>query len=131
MAATPSGVGRSAAIEIGGEAQIGVDGHGTLRPPGRARRVEPEADTSASGSTRRARPGGRRVPCPSTPICASPPISMAAERPTPDGVAAILHEHPVTVFYAVPTFYAAFLAHSDAQKNDSAQKSGEAQKKPG
>jgi len=31
-------------------------------------------------------------------------------RPTPDAVATLLAEHPVTAFYAVPTFYAAFLA---------------------
>jgi benzoate-CoA ligase len=65
------------------------------------------------------------------PMAVGATTILSPERPTPDGVAAILHEHPVTVFYAVPTFYAAFLAHSDAQKNDSAQKSGEAQKKPG
>ncbi|MET0443047.1 MAG: benzoate-CoA ligase family protein, partial [Pseudorhodoplanes sp.] len=35
---------------------------------------------------------------------------LLADRPTPDGVAALLREHPVTVFYGVPTFYAAFLA---------------------
>ena len=35
---------------------------------------------------------------------------LNAERPTPDGVAALLKKHPVTVFFAVPTFYAAFLA---------------------
>jgi len=35
---------------------------------------------------------------------------LLADRPTPDAVAAILRAHPVTVFYAVPTFYAAFLA---------------------
>jgi benzoate-CoA ligase len=44
------------------------------------------------------------------------PMSVGAttvllpDRPTPDGVAALLRQHPVTVFYAVPTFYAAFLA---------------------
>jgi benzoate-CoA ligase family protein len=44
------------------------------------------------------------------------PMSVGAttvlmpDRPTPDGVAALLRKHPVTVFYAVPTFYAAFLA---------------------
>jgi benzoate-CoA ligase len=44
------------------------------------------------------------------------PMSVGAttvllpDRPTPDGVAAILRQHQVTVFYAVPTFYAAFLA---------------------
>ena len=34
----------------------------------------------------------------------------------PSGVAAILRQHPVTVFYAVPTFYAGFLASPDAPK---------------
>ena len=44
---------------------------------------------------------------------------LLADRPTPDGIAAILQKHPVTVFYAVPTFYAAFLASSAApQKRD-------------
>ena len=44
------------------------------------------------------------------------PMSVGAttvllpDRPTPDAVAALLKAHPVTVFYAVPTFYAAFLA---------------------
>jgi benzoate-CoA ligase len=44
------------------------------------------------------------------------PLSVGAttvllpDRPTPDGVGAILRQHGVTVFYAVPTFYAAFLA---------------------
>jgi benzoate-CoA ligase len=39
---------------------------------------------------------------------------LAPERPTPESVAAILRRHPVTVFYAVPTFYAAFLASPHA-----------------
>ena len=44
------------------------------------------------------------------------PLSVGAttvllpDRPTPDAVAAILKQHKVTCFYAVPTFYAAFLA---------------------
>jgi benzoate-CoA ligase family protein len=44
------------------------------------------------------------------------PLSVGAttvllpDRPTPDVVAAILRQHKVTVFYAVPTFYAAFLS---------------------
>jgi benzoate-CoA ligase len=44
------------------------------------------------------------------------PLSVGActvllpDRPTPEGVAALLRKHPVTVFYSVPTFYAAFLA---------------------
>jgi benzoate-CoA ligase family protein len=39
---------------------------------------------------------------------------LSPERPTPESVAAILRQHPVTVFYAVPTFYAAFLAGPNA-----------------
>ncbi len=44
------------------------------------------------------------------------PMSVGAttvllpQRPTPDAVADILKKHAVTVFYAVPTFYAGFLA---------------------
>jgi benzoate-CoA ligase len=38
---------------------------------------------------------------------------LLAERPTPEAVAALLRQHPVTVFYGVPTFFAGFLA-SDA-----------------
>jgi len=44
------------------------------------------------------------------------PMSVGAttvllpDRPTPDSVAALLKKHAVTVFYAVPTFYAAFLS---------------------
>jgi benzoate-CoA ligase len=44
------------------------------------------------------------------------PMSVGAatvllpDRPTPDAVAALLRKHAVTIFYAVPTFYAAFLA---------------------
>lgn len=39
---------------------------------------------------------------------------LLGDRPTPDGVAALLRKHPVTVFYAVPTFYAAFLNSPNA-----------------
>jgi benzoate-CoA ligase len=52
------------------------------------------------------------------------PLSVGAttvllpDRPTPDGVAAILKQHRVTVFYAVPTFYAAFLASPSAPARD-------------
>jgi benzoate-CoA ligase len=48
------------------------------------------------------------------------PMSVGAstillpDRPTPEGVAALLKAHPVTVFYGVPTFYAAFLASAAA-----------------
>jgi benzoate-CoA ligase family protein len=41
---------------------------------------------------------------------------LLSDRPTPDGVAALLKQHAVTVFYAVPTFYAAFLASPAAPK---------------
>src|SRR5712692_2254970 len=44
------------------------------------------------------------------PMAVGATTILSPERPTPEGVAAILRQHPVTVFYAVPTFYAAFLA---------------------
>ena len=44
---------------------------------------------------------------------------LNAERPTPDGVAALLRKYPVTMFFAVPTFYAAFLSNPAApQKHE-------------
>lgn len=44
---------------------------------------------------------------------------LLGDRPTPDGVAALLRKHPITVFYAVPTFYAAFLNSPNApQKSE-------------
>jgi benzoate-CoA ligase len=52
------------------------------------------------------------------------PLSVGAttvllpDRPTPDGVAALLRQHQVTVFYAVPTFYAAFLANPRAPERE-------------
>ncbi|MBM3528505.1 MAG: benzoate-CoA ligase family protein [Alphaproteobacteria bacterium] len=48
------------------------------------------------------------------PMSAGATTVLMADRPTPDGVAALLRQHPVTVFYAVPTFYAAFLASPSA-----------------
>jgi benzoate-CoA ligase len=44
------------------------------------------------------------------PLSAGATTVLLPDRPTPDGVAALLRKHPITVFYAVPTFYAAFLA---------------------
>jgi benzoate-CoA ligase len=44
------------------------------------------------------------------PMAAGATTVLLPDRPTPDLVAAILKKHQVTVFYAVPTFYAAFLA---------------------
>ncbi|HEY5380293.1 MAG TPA: benzoate-CoA ligase family protein [Pseudolabrys sp.] len=53
------------------------------------------------------------------------PLSVGAttvlngERPTPDGVAALLRQHPITVFFGVPTFFAAFLNSPNApQKSE-------------
>jgi benzoate-CoA ligase len=52
------------------------------------------------------------------------PMSVGAttvllpDRPTPDGVAALLRQHQVTVFYGVPTFYAAFLASASAPSRE-------------
>jgi benzoate-CoA ligase family protein len=44
------------------------------------------------------------------PMSAGATTVLLAQRPTPDLVADILKKHQVNVFYAVPTFYAAFLA---------------------
>src|SRR5271170_6042794 len=47
------------------------------------------------------------------------PTVLLAQRPTPELVANVLTKHGVTVFYAVPTFYAAFLADPAApQRGD-------------
>ncbi len=48
------------------------------------------------------------------PLTVGATTVLNPERPTPDGVAALLKQYPVTVFYAVPTFYAAFLASNSA-----------------
>jgi benzoate-CoA ligase len=48
------------------------------------------------------------------PMSAGACTVLLPDRPTPDAVAALLRRHPVTVFFAVPTFYAAFLASADA-----------------
>jgi benzoate-CoA ligase family protein len=50
------------------------------------------------------------------PMAVGATTILSPERPTPETVAAILRRHPVTVFYAVPTFYAAFLVHPGAPK---------------
>jgi benzoate-CoA ligase len=44
------------------------------------------------------------------PMSAGACTVLLPDRPTPDGVAALLRRHAVSVFYSVPTFYAAFLA---------------------
>ncbi|HTT47436.1 MAG TPA: benzoate-CoA ligase family protein [Pseudolabrys sp.] len=48
------------------------------------------------------------------PLTVGATTVLLADRPTPDGVAALLRQHPVTLFCAVPTFYAAFLASANA-----------------
>ena len=48
------------------------------------------------------------------PMSAGATTVLMDERPTPDSVTALLKKHPVTVFYGVPTFYAAFLASPNA-----------------
>ncbi|HEX3708958.1 MAG TPA: benzoate-CoA ligase family protein [Pseudolabrys sp.] len=52
------------------------------------------------------------------PLTVGATTVLNAERPTPDGVAALIRKHPVTVFFAVPTFYAAFLASPNAPRKD-------------
>jgi benzoate-CoA ligase family protein len=48
------------------------------------------------------------------PMSAGATTVLLPDRPTPELVAGILSTHRVTVFYAVPTFYAAFLASPQA-----------------
>ncbi len=52
------------------------------------------------------------------PMSAGATTVLLAQRPTPEFVADILKKHGVTVFYAVPTFYAAFLASNAAPGRD-------------
>jgi benzoate-CoA ligase family protein len=52
------------------------------------------------------------------PMSAGATTILLPSRPTPDLVADILKKHRVTVFYAVPTFYAAFLASPSALKRE-------------
>jgi benzoate-CoA ligase len=44
------------------------------------------------------------------PMSAGATTVLLPQRPTPDLVAEVLKQHRVTIFYAVPTFYAGFLA---------------------
>jgi len=48
------------------------------------------------------------------PMAAGATTVLMPGRPTPDAVAELLRKHPVTVFFGVPTFYAAFLASAAA-----------------
>jgi benzoate-CoA ligase family protein len=53
------------------------------------------------------------------PLTAGATTVLLGDRPTPEGVAALLRKYPVTAFFAVPTFYAAFLASPNApQKSE-------------
>ncbi len=52
------------------------------------------------------------------PLTVGATTVLNEDRPTPDGVAALLKKHPITFFYAVPTFYAAFLASPNAPTKD-------------
>jgi benzoate-CoA ligase len=52
------------------------------------------------------------------PMSAGAATVLLPERPTPEAVATLLSKHLVTVFYAVPTFYAAFLASSSAPQRE-------------
>ncbi len=44
------------------------------------------------------------------PLSVGATTVLTPDRPTPGGVAALLRQYGVTIFFAVPTFYAAFLA---------------------
>jgi len=48
------------------------------------------------------------------PMSAGAATVLLPDRPTPDAVTALLKKHAVTAFFAVPTFYAAFLASAAA-----------------
>jgi benzoate-CoA ligase len=48
------------------------------------------------------------------PLTVGATVVLHSDRPTPDGVAALLRRYPITVFFAVPTFYAGFLASPNA-----------------
>jgi benzoate-CoA ligase len=52
------------------------------------------------------------------PMSAGATTVLMSDRPTPETVAAVLRAHPVTVFYGVPTFYAAYLASPVALKRE-------------
>ncbi len=53
------------------------------------------------------------------PLTVGATTVLNADRPTPDGVAALLRKYPITVFWGVPTFYGAFLNSPNApQKSE-------------
>ena len=53
----------------------------------------------------------------SFPLAAGATTVLMPGRPTPEAVAALLRQHGVTVFFAVPTFYAAFLAANPVDRS--------------
>src|SRR5262249_14987157 len=53
----------------------------------------------------------------SFPLAAGATTVLMPGRPTPEAVAALLAQHGVTVFFAVPTFYAAFLAANPVDRS--------------
>jgi benzoate-CoA ligase len=50
------------------------------------------------------------------PLSVGATTVLASERPTPNSVAELLRRHGVTVLFAVPTFYAAFLAADPVER---------------
>lgn len=52
------------------------------------------------------------------PMSAGATTVLMPDRPTPESVAAVLRAHPITVFFGVPTFYAAYLASPVALRSD-------------
>lgn len=50
------------------------------------------------------------------PLSVGATTVLAAERPTPNSVANLMRTHGVTVFFAVPTFYTAFLAADPVER---------------
>lgn len=50
------------------------------------------------------------------PLSAGATAVLYAQRPTPETVAAVLDAHPVTIFCAVPTLYAAMVAHLEGAR---------------
>jgi benzoate-CoA ligase family protein len=55
------------------------------------------------------------------PMSAGATTILWPHRPTPEAVAGILKKHRVTVLYAVPTFYAAFLASAGVPQREETQ----------
>jgi benzoate-CoA ligase family protein len=53
----------------------------------------------------------------SFPLAAGATTVLMPGRPTPETAAALLRQHGVTVFFAVPTFYAAFLAANPVDRS--------------